>query len=91
MPGNFVRSPLDAGTGNVCLCTASAVTASQVNGTFKVTNPKLADLHAEISSATRKRRLNVSAKWVPKAENLADKMLKRARTDVMKAAPSTKQ
>lgn len=76
---------------NVCVSTASAVTASQVNGTFKVTNPKLADLHAEISSVTRKRRLNVSAEWVPKAENLADKILKQARADLKKAASNTKQ
>jgi len=61
----------------VCICSCSEVTCNQLNGLCSVSNPTLANLHGKIASVLHERQLTVTAKWIPKMQNLADKMLKR--------------
>jgi ribonuclease HI len=56
------------------ICTDSEVICAQLNGKYKVRDPKLTVLHSSVHDVIHRKRLQVSFKWVSRAENLAGKL-----------------
>jgi ribonuclease HI len=55
--------------------TDSEIICSQLNGQYKVRDPKLLALWNLVQEVTRRKNLRVKFVWVPRAENLAGKIL----------------
>jgi len=53
----------------------SQVLCCQFDGTYKVRDPDLASLLSHAQSLIREKKLNVTLQWVPRAQNLAGKLL----------------
>jgi hypothetical protein len=53
----------------------SMLICSQFTGRFRVLNPKLAGLLAAIRDLIERKNLSVKLTWIPRRENLADKLL----------------
>jgi ribonuclease HI len=56
------------------ISTDSELMASQLNGRYKVRDPKIAALHSAAQLIIERKKLKVRFVWVPRAENLAGKM-----------------
>jgi len=59
----------------VQICTDSQVACEQLNGRYKVLEPKLVQLRNSITEVIRRKSLNATFDWVPRAENMAGKLL----------------
>lgn len=57
------------------VCTDSQVICAQLNRQYAVRDPKLADMYESIQGVIKRKSITVSFLWVPRAENLAGKML----------------
>jgi ribonuclease HI len=57
------------------ICTDSEIICSQLNGQYKVRDPKLLALWNSVQEVIRRKNLRVKFVWVPRAENLAGKLL----------------
>jgi len=53
----------------------SLVLCCQFSGQYKVKDPELSRLLAEVRSAIARKRLQISLQWVPRAQNEAGKLL----------------
>lgn len=53
----------------------SEVLCCQFNGTYKVRDPDLASLLSQAQSLIDEKNLSVTLRWVPRARNLAGKLL----------------
>src|SRR6476659_4548911 len=51
----------------------SQVLCCQFDGSYKVRDPKLAALLAQVQSLIKEKKLSVTLEWVPRAENVAGK------------------
>jgi ribonuclease HI len=59
---------------SVEICTDSELMSSQLNGRYKVRDPKIAALWSSAQEVIRRKNLKATFIWVPRAENLAGKM-----------------
>lgn len=55
--------------------TDSQVVCAQLNGQYKVRDPKLASLLGTVKEVIQRKNLTVRFVWIPRAENLAGKLL----------------
>jgi ribonuclease HI len=53
----------------------SQVLCCQFDGTYKVHDPDLSDLLSQAQSLIKEKKLSVTLQWVPRARNLAGKLL----------------
>jgi ribonuclease HI len=53
----------------------SQVICAQLNGQFRVRDPKLTELLQLVREIVARKNLNVKFVWIPRAENLAGKLL----------------
>lgn len=57
------------------ICNDSQVVCSQLNGQYAVRDPKLFMLWQSVQDVIRRKKLTVTFVWVPRAENLAGKLI----------------
>jgi len=57
------------------ILTDSLLVVSQLRGEYRTKVPRLAKLAAEVQTLTQRKRLNLKLTWVPRAENLAGKLI----------------
>ena len=57
------------------ILTDSLLVVSQLRGEFRILDPKLAKLASEVRTITERKKLNLKLTWIPRAENLAGKLL----------------
>jgi len=57
------------------ICNDSQVVCSQLNGQYAVRDPKLFKLWEFTHAVIRRKKLTVTFVWVPRAENLAGKLI----------------
>jgi len=58
--------------------------SAQLNGRYKVRDPKISALHSAAREVIDRKNLKVRFVWVPRAENLAGKMFTEATFDILK-------
>jgi ribonuclease HI len=61
--------------------TDSQVVCYQLSGEFRISDPDLADLFSLVRAVIEEKELSVRLEWVPRAQNLADKLIQKAKTD----------
>lgn len=57
------------------LCIDSLLVVSQLKGEYRTRDPKLEKLATEVKTLVELKNLTLTIKWVPRAENLAGKLL----------------
>jgi ribonuclease HI len=57
------------------LCVDSSLVVSQLRGEYRIRDPKLERLATEVKTLVELKNLTLTVKWVPRAENLAGKLL----------------
>lgn len=57
------------------ICSDSQVVCAQLNGQFRVRDPKLTELRQLVREIVARKNLDVRFVWIPRAENLAGKLL----------------
>ncbi|MBN2111111.1 MAG: ribonuclease HI family protein [Methanosarcinaceae archaeon] len=57
------------GRGPLQICGDSKLVINQMEGKWKVNNPKLAEIHSRINSIINRNKLSVRYRWVPRNEN----------------------
>ena len=55
--------------------TDSLLVVSQLRGDYRIREPRLEKLAAEVQTIVQRKRLSLKLSWVPGAQNLADKLL----------------
>ena len=63
------------GNARAQLFSDSQVLCCQFDGTYKVHDPDLSDLLSRAQSLIREKKLSVTLRWVPRARNVAGKLL----------------
>ena len=60
---------------DVEVLTDSLLVVSQIRGEYRILDPKLAKLAAEVKTLAEQKRLTLKLTWIRRAENLAGKLL----------------
>jgi ribonuclease HI len=55
--------------------TDSLLVVSQIRGEYRIRDPKLAKLAAEVKTITEHKRLTLTLTWIPRSNNLAGKLI----------------
>lgn len=66
--------PLPAGSG-VEVFTDSLLVVSQLRGEYRIREPRLARLAAEVQTSAQRKRLHLKVSWVPRGQNRAGKLI----------------
>jgi ribonuclease HI len=60
---------------SIGVLTDSLLMVSRLRGEFRILDPKLATLAAEVKTITEQKRLSLKLTWVPRSKNLAGMLL----------------